>query len=100
MGLGIVRLGIDLCTGHPAGPTYFQPRPPMSASTDVFVDGIPAVRMGDLWNPHTNIISVHTGVGVGGSSTVFCNGLPIMRVTDPIDCGSVAMLGSTTTFAG
>lgn len=99
MPLGLVRLGIDLCSGHPEGPTFFPPRPPLSASTDVYVDGIPVVRMGDLWNPHTNLLDVHIGVSSGGSPTVFVNGLPVMRMTDPIDCGSVAMMGSTTTFA-
>lgn len=100
LALGIVRMGIDMCSGHPAGPTYFPPRPAMTGSPDVFVDGLPAVRVTDVWCPHTNILSVHPGSGIVGSPTVFCNGLPLMRMLDAIDCGSVAMMGSTTTFAG
>jgi len=99
--LGIVRMGVDMCSGHPAGPTFFPPRPAMTGSPDVFVDGLPAVRAGlDTWAPHTNIISVHSGIGVTGSPTVFCNGMPLMRMTDVINCGSIALTGSTTTFAG
>jgi uncharacterized Zn-binding protein involved in type VI secretion len=98
--LPVVRMGIDLCSGHPAGPTYFTPRPAIGGSPDVLCEGIPVVRMGDLWAPHTNIISVHPGSGVGGSQTVFVNGAPLMRTMDPIDCGSVALMGSSTVFAG
>lgn len=100
MGLPVVRLGIDLCSGHPAGPTYFAPRPAITGSLDVFVDGLPVARLGDLWAMHTNLIDTHPGIGVGGSFTVFCNGMPVMRLSDPIDCGSVAAMGSFTTFCG
>lgn len=98
--LGVVRMGIDVCSGHPAGPTYFPPRPAITGSPDVFIDGLPAVRMTDQWAPHTNILSVHSGVSIGGSFTVFCNGLPLVRVGDQIDCSSVALTGSVTVFAG
>jgi len=97
--LGVARLGIDMCSGHPAGPTYFPPRPAITASPTVFVDGIPAVRVTDQWAPHTNILNVHSGVSVGGSFTVFCDGLPLVRVTDAIDCGSIVLTGSVTVFA-
>jgi len=93
-------MGIDMCSGHPAGPTYFPPRPAVMGSPDVFVDGLPLVRVGDPWAMHTNIISVHPGAGIVGSQTVFCNGLPVMRSTDPINCGSIAVMGSPTTFCG
>lgn len=100
MGLPVVRMGIDMCSGHPAGPTYFPPRPAIQGSTDVFVDGLPVVRVGDVWAMHTNIISVHPGNCVVGSPTVFCNGLAVVRMTDPLNCGSVALMGSSTTFCG
>lgn len=100
MGLPVVRMGVDICSGHPAGPTYFAPRPAIVGSPDVFVDGLPLVRVGDLWAMHTNLITVHPGTGIVGSMTVFCNGRPVMRIGDPIDCGSVAAMGSTTTFCG
>lgn len=101
MGIPVVRMGIDICSGHPAGPTYFPPRPATSGSSTVFVERFPLVRASiDIWAPHTNIISVHPGMGVGGSQTVFCEGTPVMRVGDPIDCGSVAAMGSGTVFVG
>jgi uncharacterized Zn-binding protein involved in type VI secretion len=98
--LPVVRLGIDMCSGHPAGPTYFPPRPAVTGSATVFVDGLPAVRVIDIWAPHTNIISVHPSPGGGGSPTVFVDGLPLMRIGDPIACGSVCAMGSVTVFSG
>ena len=101
MGLPVVRLGVDMCSGHPAGPTYFPPRPAIMGSPDVFADGIQVVRAGmDLWAMHTNMISVHPGTGIMGSTTVFVNGAPMMRLTDPLDCGSTAAMGSPTVFCG
>jgi uncharacterized Zn-binding protein involved in type VI secretion len=98
--LPVVRLGIDMCSGHPAGPTYFPPRPAVTGSATVFVDGLPAVRVIDIWAQHTNIISVHPSPGGGGSPTVFVDGLPLMRIGDPIACGSVCAMGSVTVFSG
>lgn len=98
--LPVVRMGIDICSGHPAGPTYFPPRPAITGSTTVFVEGLPAVRIGDLWDPHTNNISTHPSPGAGGSLTVFVEGQPLMRIGDPIACGSVCAMGSTTVFSG
>jgi uncharacterized Zn-binding protein involved in type VI secretion len=97
--LPVVRLGVDLCTGHP-GPGFFESRPAIAGSQDVTVDGIFVVRVGDLWAPHTNRITIHPGTGISGSPTVFANGLPIQRVTDLIDCGSACMMGSSTVFSG
>lgn len=98
--LGVCRMGIDMCSGHPEGATYYPPRPAITGSPDVFVEGLPAVRFGDQWAPHTNLFKVHGGVGIGGSFTVFCNGVPLVRQTDLIDCTSLVLTGSTTVFAG
>ncbi len=98
--LGVCRMGIDVCSGHPEGPTYYPPRPAITGSPNVFVNGFPAVRVTDQWAPHTNLIKVHSGVSVGGSATVFCNGVPLVRQTDQIDCSSIVMTGSVTVFAG
>jgi uncharacterized Zn-binding protein involved in type VI secretion len=97
MGLPVVRMGVDVCSGHPVG---FGPRPAIAGSPDVFVDGIPVVRVGDEWAPHTNIIIVHGAEGISGSTTVFCNGRTVMRSLDPLNCGSIASAGSLTTFCG
>jgi uncharacterized Zn-binding protein involved in type VI secretion len=98
--LPVVRMGIDICSGHPAGPTFFPPRPAVTGSLTVMVEGLPCVRIGDLWAPHTNIISVHPSPGAGGSLTVFVEGQPLMRIGDPIACGSVCAMGSSTVFCG
>lgn len=98
--LPVVRMGVDMCSGHPAGPTYFTPRPTITGASTVFVEGIPAVRMIDMWAPHTNLINVHPSPGAGGSPTVFVEGMPLMRIGDPIACGSVCAMGSSTVFAG
>jgi uncharacterized Zn-binding protein involved in type VI secretion len=65
MGIPVVRMGVDICSGHPGGPTYFPPRPAITGSSTVFVEGLPVVRMSDMWAPHTNIISVHPSPGAG-----------------------------------
>lgn len=98
--LPVARMGIDMCSGHPAGPTYFAPRPAITGSPTVFVDGIPVVRMTDMWGPHTNLITTHPSPGAGGSMTVFADGIPVMRIGDPIACGSVCAVGSMTVFCG
>jgi len=100
MGIPVVRMGVDICSGHPGGPTYFPPRPAITGSATVFVEGLPVVRMSDMWAPHTNIISVHPSPGAGGSPTVFVEGVPAMRIGDPIACGSVCALGASTVFFG
>lgn len=97
---GVARLGVDICSGHPGTPGYFPPRPAVTGSLTVFCDGLPVVRLNDMWAPHTNIVSVHPGAGLTGSATVFCEGQPVMRMGDPINCGSVVALGSLTTFCG
>ena len=100
MALPVVRMGIDVCSGHPGIPGFFPPRPALAGSPNVFVEGIPVVRVGDQWCPHTNLFTVHPGTGAMGSETVFVNGVPIMRITDPLDCGSVCAMGSSSVFAG
>lgn len=95
-GFGLVRAGVDPCTGHGG----FNPRPAVSGSFTVFCDGFPVVRAGDPWAIHYDGREAHAGVGIVGSFTVFCDGRPVMRSMDPLDCGSLAGIGSKTTFAG
>jgi len=88
------RLG-DMCTGHDC----FPPRPSISASPDTFIDGIPALRVGDKYEEHC-CVTCHEGIVIGGSSTTFINGMPAARVGDPIDCESFIAEGSNSTFIG
>lgn len=99
MGLPVVRLGVDVCSGH-QGPGQYSPRPAAAGALTVFVNGFPVVRVGDLWSLHTNQTDAHAGTGIAGSETVFCEGKAVMRMNDPIDCGSVAAAGSLDTFCG
>ncbi|ASL27353.1 PAAR domain-containing protein [Azotobacter chroococcum] len=91
----VTRLG-DQCTGHGA----FPPRPSVSASPNVFVNGIAAHRQGDAWDIHCDPSSCHAGVLAQGSATVFANGLPLGRIGDPVDCGSSVAEGSPDVFTG
>lgn len=95
--LPAVRLG-DFCSGHPPYP----PRNSTSASTNVFINGLGAHRVGDAWRPHTSspIEPPHGSVLKSGSPSVFVNGLSLGRVSDPIVCGSVCAEGSPDVFVG
>lgn len=95
-GQGIVRVGVDVCSGH----NGFNPRPAISGSVDTFVNGFAVVRVNDPWGQHTDGMTVHQGTSAVGSPTVFVNGLPVMRSLDIISCGSTASMASVDTFAG
>ena len=94
MSMSVVRLG-DSCSGHDS----YSPRPSVSGSTNVFVNGIPVHRIGDAWDIHS-ATSSHTGSAIGGSSTVSANGIPLCRIGDAIDCGSTMVTGSPNVFSG
>jgi uncharacterized Zn-binding protein involved in type VI secretion len=84
----------DLCTGHPGAVS----RHATSGSENVFIDGQPAHRVGDTWEPHG--APAHPDVLASGSETVFVNGQPLGRIGDSIDCGSVVAQGSPDVFCG
>lgn len=86
-----VRLG-DICTGHfRAGP-----RPCISASSDTFINGRGATRVGDTWALHGfgKGVTPHFGTQVTGSPNVYVNGAQLARVGDTINCGSRNAKGS------
>ena len=92
----ISRLG-DYCTGHGCWP----PRVGVSASPNVFVNGIKAHRIADPWNSHCcPVDGCHPGVVASGSGTVFINGKNAARIGDQIDCGSLIAEGSPTVNSG
>ncbi len=91
---GVVRLG-DICTGHGC----FPPRKSTSASNNVKINGIGAVRLGDSWAVHC-CVSCHSSVSSAGSSTVKVNGKPLVRKGDAIACGSKANTCSSNVTAG
>ena len=66
----------DICTGHSSRP----PRPSISASPNVYVNGIPAHRQGDSWAVHCNYApQCHAGTLASGSSAVYVNGRQLGR---------------------
>jgi uncharacterized Zn-binding protein involved in type VI secretion len=78
----------------------FPPRPNNQASTDVFVNNKGLHRETDSYSQHCCKSNCHVSVLAKGSRTVFCNGLPVGRITDPVACGSAIAQGSPNTFAG
>lgn len=91
----VARQG-DSCTGHDC----FPPRAAAGGSSDVFINGRPALRQGDPWPSHSCGSSCHPGTLAAGSGSVFCNGRALGRLGDPLDCGSAVSAGSPNVFAG
>lgn len=93
----VTRIG-DADVNHCSVPFRAQ------GSPNVFANGIPVSRQGDLNTKHQlpggRGCPNHVAAISRGSSTVFANGIPIGRVGDPIaSCTSVAQ-GSPNVFAG
>lgn len=87
----------DTCTGHGA----FPPRASINGSPNVFINGIPAHRVGDGWAVHCNPVpSCHGAAAASGSGRVFVNGKPLTRIGDAVSCGSAIAQGSPDVFAG
>ncbi len=92
----IARLG-DVCTGH----SCFPSRPNAQASSNVFVCGVPAHRLGDAWQSHCCPgDGCHGAITARTSGTVFVNGLGLARVGDALSCGSTIATGCGTCRAG
>lgn len=70
----------------------------ITASSDVLVDGLPSVRLGDL---HTCPISGHNVTPVvSASGSVLVDGRPVARVGDTVGCGATIIRGSSGVAAG
>lgn len=70
----------------------------ISGSTNVFVNGSGACRIGDVIQSHGD--SPHTtSLVVTGSNTVFVNGIPVSRFGDVSSCGH-QLTGSLNVFSG
>lgn len=90
------RLG-DLDTGHDACP----PTALISASTNVFINGKGAGRVGDSYAAHGCVNHPsHSGVIASGSSSVFINGRAAGRIGDAVSCGGSVAEGSSNVFIG
>ncbi len=87
-------------TGH--GP--YKPRPSISGSGNVKVNGIGVVREGDNWAPHgPPPPDIHVGIThqtTSGSGTVFANGKPLARIGDSVETVDTIAGGSSNVFSG
>ena len=92
----VTRQG-DNNTGHDDCP----PVPLAGGSGNVYVNGQPCGRKGDVYIVHSCPAHIpHVGEISGGSSTVFVNGRPIARVGDSVSCGGSVAVGSDNVNAG
>ena len=90
------RLG-DNDSGHDACPATAL----VTASSNVYINGKGAGRVGDSYAPHSCIEHPpHTGHIASGSSTVFINGRRAGRIGDAVDCGGSVAQGSNNVFVG
>lgn len=75
-----------------------------TASSDVFVNGLGAARVGDQSTPHLKPggrrCVTHTSSISSGSSTVFVNGRALARVGDPFTSCTQVRSGSGDVSAG
>lgn len=95
----VARKDDTVATGHLCDTTTTI----LSASTTVFAEGRGVARKTDPLASHTILAGTvcvpHPGQIVNiGSSTVFVNGLPIARVGDSADLGTITS-GAGTVFA-
>ena len=73
----------------------------IEGSSNVYIDGIPAMRQGDAFVSHAcPDESEHSRSLAGGSGSVFINGKPAGRVGDCISCGGEVMEGSDSVNIG
>lgn len=93
--LAVAQIG-KTSTGHGG----YAPVLSITGASSVFVNGIPALRQDDAWSVHCVGPSCHFGTVAVGSSSVYCEGLQLARVGDPISCGDVVSAGSFNVFAG
>ncbi|MFL9594091.1 type VI secretion system PAAR protein [Aeromonas schubertii] len=86
----------DIGTDHDG----FHPTAITDGSPDVFIDGIPAARVGDPLAPHDKPNNPpHPRKIASGSSTVLVNGKPLAITGGSVDCGGV-IIGSGTVVVG
>ncbi|MGL6264031.1 type VI secretion system PAAR protein [Aeromonas jandaei] len=78
----------------------FPPTKITAGSPDVFIDGVPAARVGDPLEPHDKPNNPpHPRKIASGSSTVFVNGKPLAITGSAVDCGGV-IIGAGTVIVG
>ncbi|MBQ3435327.1 MAG: PAAR domain-containing protein [Selenomonadaceae bacterium] len=90
------RLG-DCDTGH----DFCPPRPLVSASPNVFINGKNAGRTGDSYALHKcPLHKPHVGHIASGSASVYINGKSAGRIGDAVSCGGSVAEGSRDVYIG
>lgn len=87
------------CSGHSTYPGTTV----IEGSSNVFINGRPAARVGDSAGTHCNTqppYDCHSRSVAVGSSTVFINGRPAARVGDSLSCGGEITSGSSNVRIG
>lgn len=92
---GITRIG-DVSTGHGC----HVPTVAIQGSSNVLVNGIGAVRVGDKYLVHTCGNDTHVDSASVGSKTVKINGQFVMRVGDLLTPAGMVAEGSHSVFVG
>jgi uncharacterized Zn-binding protein involved in type VI secretion len=91
------RLG-DLSSGHEG---FFSTAITTTPVVKTFVNGIKAASVGATLPPHNRGKTVHSSrVVISGSSKVFIEGNPAVRIGDSINCGDTVGQGSNDTQFG
>jgi len=85
----------DITTGHGC----WAPSKGITASPNVFINGLPAHRVGDTFTPHTCGKDVHSDVAAVGSTKVLVNGSPSMRLGDKLAPPALMAQASWSVFA-
>lgn len=86
----------DISSGH----SCFPPRPCITGSSNVIINGRLAMRQTDVFKTHCCGKKCHIGQLASGSSTVYINGLQAGRIGDPVSCGDNVMTGSSNVIIG
>lgn len=83
-----------------SGHSCFAPTALITASANVKINSIGAMRVSDKYSTHCCGPSCHQPVQGTGSSTVIINGKPAGRIGDKTSCGASVMTGSGNVFFG
>lgn len=99
---GVAREGDSISTGHGCtGVTVLTG--PTGSSAKVFANNIPVECLGNPTVSHSfggrNCSAFHVAAINAGSPTVFVGGIPLARITDSADAGSI-ISGSGNVFCG
>lgn len=96
MGKPATRVG-DMQSGHGC----FPPTNAIKGTSNVFINGKPAMIVGGQYVTHCcPLPGCHPVILGSGSGTVSINGAPAGRIGDKIACGGSVITGSSNVFIG